>query len=499
MFYSHAHSHTHTLTLTHTHTLTHSQVILEYYIPGYSHNARPIHISDESVITVSTEPFSTGNLDNTDHSPYIPDIDPLEDHTHLPLASIREDFVSDEPEVDVSELHKALQEREGELNHHHVSSPHHSSQDLHMVLPEASQDTELVAQQNWHSQHSHTSGSQSQEPSPRLERKTGWRTSNESDSGYAPTKSQESYGHSNSQPKSQEVYTPGSTDLSFQHNSSSQGHADFPLQNRDFAGTTLTSGTLEGTGTGSQTRRSSLRKEDDHKSGSFEHPGMHKVSPFNREQELGRRSLRSNEPQDNNFALIPTRTFGAPHVTDQPQGGGTMGRGMDIPYGRGSYGGYPDRTSTALPHSMDDSFDNRARIAHQDWRRSFHSGDYNHYHDIPPYASMPGGGRYMDFHNDPFPMRTSSGRFTRPPESLNGRFLANRRGNFRLPRTISHEQMDQGVPYVGGRGHSYEDFNGPVDYYLSQPSASYFSYDNRPGGGAYGVNPATAGHVPMMG
>ena len=91
--------------------------------------------------------------------------------------------------------HPSLQS--GSLEHLDDVDPTATPTSLHMGVGGASQDIEMVTQR-WDSQNSG-----SPDPnSPHLVRKTDWRTS--SDTGYATSKSQESY--TQSQPKSQETF-----------------------------------------------------------------------------------------------------------------------------------------------------------------------------------------------------------------------------------------------------------------------------------------------------
>lgn len=170
-----------------------------------------------------------------------------------------------------------------------MTPPHHISQDLGHL--DASQDQADLSNHNWHSLTA--SSSQSQEHSPHLNRKSApssWRSNNgptardivldSQDSGYAPTKSQESYGHS----KSQEAYT---TDLSFHHSPPSQGQGDTPGQ-INYSTTTATVAQLSSEGVGSQNlsrvpKTRDTGKEDIQRKSSFDNSG--RTSLFNKPQD----------------------------------------------------------------------------------------------------------------------------------------------------------------------------------------------------------------------
>ena len=173
-----------------------------------------------------------------------------------------------------------------------MTPPHHISQDLGHLDP--SQDQGDLTNHNWHSLMA--SSSQSQEHSPHLNRKSApsWRTNggpttrdpvlDSQDSGYAPTKSQESYGQS----KSQEAYP---TDLSFHHSPSSQGQGDAPGQ-INYSTTTATVAQLSSEGVGSQTNLSRVPKTHD--------TSKEEVQPKSIFNNSGRTSL-FNKPQDSRY------------------------------------------------------------------------------------------------------------------------------------------------------------------------------------------------------
>ena len=338
--------------------------------------------------------------------------------------------------------------------------PHHGSQDLHM----ASQDIDLVTAA-WHgtSQHSssHSQDPHSQDPN------------SHSDSGFAPdpTRSQESFPL-----KSQESFGPKSQDAVFPPD---LGYS--------------TSGTPPG-GTGSQnnlsTPRSNLKK-DDHKVGFGSSPPT---------------------PQKTNGT--PTRNPHAHHMGPGSTYPVSRGKGMDIPYGNRP-GGYnfppgfhpagPYHDPKRLPGVMDESspYDNGPRLAHLEWRRAYPGGpggggEFPYHHDMPPlYGSLPPGGLMP---HDHYHHRGGSGRFSRPPEALMGHYPPKGK-DARITRAMSHERVDQLGPssfIMGQGGHpgfGHEDYSGPIEYHLSQPSPYY----DRPGG-MFPMPPAGAGpHPHMMG
>lgn len=195
-----------------------------------------------------------------------------------------------------------------------------------------------------------------QEHSPHLSRNTQrWNSASsgrdiltDPDSGYAPTKSQESYGHSQS--KSQEAYTPVSGELS----------------SPDFTPGCSSQMSLT-------TKRLNPRKEEEHKVSNGPKPHEQFLHSHESSKFINPRGGR--EPQEN-FPLTPTRSR--------------------EPFGIAPYGSYPFR-SLPPPHvgGLDSSFERRH--LHQD-RRSL---DY--YPD--PYMS-----RYYGEHSDMFhSMRPGAG------------------------------------------------------------------------------------------
>lgn len=290
-----------------------------------------------------------------------------------------------------------------------------------------------------------------QEHSPHLGGKSQrWNRAMDADSGYAPTKSQESYGHS--QPKSQEAYTSVSEDLSFQH-SSSQDYREFTSNSE--SQTNLT-------------KRTNLHKDEEQK--SFSH-------------RFGSQG-GGKEPHDN-FPITPTKSrepFGLTH---------SKSMGPDSSY-VGSYPGpYSKRGEFhSLPShgiGFDDSYERR--YPPPDYRRSFHGGDY--YPDMTAYGGRY-GGEYGDMYHS---MRQGAGRFQMRRDRLLREELS------RMQRTRSHEQMEQS-PYGSGRPPFRPGFEDdfrepgsahPMDYpHLSQPNPPYWGGFDHPG-----FNPAM--HPPMMG
>ena len=390
-------------------------------------------ISDDSAIAGSSQPFSPGNLDDDDHTHYQSELQvSLTDHV---LTSITEDdYVPDDDEQELRE----------------TVGGHHGSQDLHMMTG-ASQDTELITG-TWHgtSQHSssHSQDPHSQDPN------------SHSDSGYAPgptrsqesfpLKSQESFGH-----KSQEVFPP---DLGY--------------------GVSNSGGSPPG-GTGSQSNmnvpRSNLKKDE------------HKV-------------FGSPPTPQKSVTGTPTRS---PYMHAMGTYPASRGKGMDIPYG-GRPGGYATLPPGFHPHDpkqrspgvVDENspYDNAARLAHYEWRRAYPGpgGEYPYHHEMPMYGSLPPGGM---MHHDPY--HRGSGRFSRPPEALVGHYPPKGKDS-RMSRAKSHDRVDQPPSYVmgpGGHPISHDDYTGPMEYHLSQPSP----YFDRPGG-MFGMPPGGAGgpHLPHM-
>lgn len=426
-----------------THTI--QVVVICHDTPHYATNGglSTNSISDGSVITGSSQPFSPGNLDSDDdHTPFSADLHlSLGDHV---LTSITEDeYVPDDEQ--------RLEDPDG---------AHHGSQDLHMLTTGASQDTELITG-TWHGT-SQQSSSHSQDPHSQD-------PNSHSDSGYAPDptrsqesfplKSQESFGH-----KSQDVFPP---DLGY--------------------GVSNSGGSPPG-GTGSQhnlvARRSNLKKDEDQ---------HHKVgfgSPPNAQKSL---TGTPTKTPPYGHPLGPSSTYQFPR-----------GKGLDIPYGNraGGYppplagyqqgGSYHEHNKRLSSSSLEDSpYDNGPRLAHMEWRRAYPGGDYPYHHEMPMYGSLPPGGMLP---RDPFHHK-GSGRFSRPPEALMGHYPPKPKDS-RMSRSMSHERMDQVPSYMtgpGGRPYNHEDYSGPMEYHLSQPSP----YFDRPAG-MFGMPPGSA-HPQMMG
>ena len=354
---------------------------------------------------------------------------------HVLTSITEDDYVQDDEE-------EQLQGERGD---------HHGSQDMHMMTG-ASQDTELVTG-TWHgtSQHSssHSQDPHSQDPN------------SHSDSGYAPgptrsqesfpLKSQESFGH-----KSQEVFPP------------------------DLGYSVSNSGGSPPGGAGSHSNinvpRSNLKKDE------------HKV-------------FGSPPTPQKTMTGTPTRS---PHI--HPLGPNSSypalrGKGMDIPYSNrtGGYATLPpgfhhhDHKQRS-PGVVDENspYDSGPRLAHMEWRRAFPGGEYPYHHEMPMYGSLPPGGM---MHHDPY--HRGSGRFSRPPEALMGHYPPKGKEP-RMGRAMSHERIDQPQSFVvgpGGHPFSHEDYSGPMEYHLSQPSPFY----ERPGG-MFGMPPAGAAgpHPPHM-
>ena len=446
------------LSLSFSFPLLHTQIVVIFHDSShdqYTNDDGPLStnsISDDSAIAAgSSQPYSPGNLGDSDHTPFASELTvSLGDNV---LTSITEDEYDPDDE-------NQLQGPRG---------THHGSQDVHM----ASQDFDQVTSA-WHgtSQHSssHSQDPHSQDPN------------SHSDSGFAPDptrsqesfplKSQESFGH-----KSQDAVFP--PDLGF--------------------GASNSGGTPPGGAGGSQGNltapRSNLKK-DDHKSG-------YGISPPTPQKTMNG---------------TPTRN---PYSTTHHMGGASSaypalrGRGIDIPR-PGGYnfppgfhlppGAYHDPKQRS-PGVMDENspYDNGPRLAHLEWRPAYAGagrglgvgGEFPYHHDIPPmYGSLPPGG--MMSPHDHYHLR-GSGRFSRPPEALMGHYPPKGKDN-RMARAMSHDRIDQPGPsslMMGSGGHpfSHDDYTGPMEYHLSQPSPYY----DRPGG-MFPMPPPGAGpHPHMMG
>ena len=420
------------------------QVLLDFeFIPHYARESGggPSSLTDESVI-ISSSQFSPARIGD-DHAPY-PTGDP---HAPYPTGDPHAPYPTGDPhghsEVYVhadstaNDLLGASQEHEQELHGHHDDTSH----------LQASQDTELVVgDSTWHS------SGESQEPSPHAGRKNPrWQ---DADSGYAPTKSQESYSHSQS--KSQEVYT---TDLS-----SLDGQSDYTLQ-------ALTSSSQSSL-TKATTR--SLKKEDDtssHKGyGDYSH-GQKVQDPFTRGPEVSKYGQKGGHDA---FVQTAPRSIGVPQSRSGEFSSllGSRGPEMSHMYHGSFQEGGDIRSLPGHAQRMDEfsTYERERGRYPLDWRRSYHAGDYYH-HDMPPY------GRY-DYHELPHHVR---GRFERPTESMRSRHPQYRRieESRMLQRARSHERMDpQASPYMTARS-PWEDFRDQ-EYFLSQPNPSYFGFDNRP-------------------
>ena len=329
---------------------------------------------------------------------------------------------------------------------HAVTPPPHCDP-AHIGTSEASQDTELVA--SWHD--SQSSG----EPSPPLDRKatpprwsggvvgSAGMIMESQDSGYAPNKSQESYGHS--QPKSQEGYPSASSEMVFQ--STSQSRSDFSASSTktDFPSGSSTKPDFTKTDFAAASK---VRSDEETK------------PPFIRGADSSRFSQKGREKPDN-FALTPPRSrdsysFSSQQQQQQQAPREALHRAYPYSDGRG--------LSSSLPHP-------------QAFEESFERGRYQpvggwHYHDLPPYHPL---------QREEPPHYWGSGRFSREGAGHFPPVTSRRSDRFGgMPRTLSHERMDQPYPLPGRPGRTSEEEQS-LDYFLSQPSPSYFSYDRPPG------------------
>ena len=412
-------------------------------------------ISDESGIAAgSSQPYSPGNLGDSDHTPFASEL----------MISLGDNVLSsiNENDYDPDDEDQLQGQRE----------THHGSQDVHM----SSQDFDQVTSSAWHgtSQHSssHSQDPHSQDPN------------SHSDSGFAPDpprsqesfplKSQESFG-----PKSQDAVFP--PDLGF--------------------GASNSGGTPPGGAGGSQgnltTLRSNLKKD----------PG-YGISPPTPQKTMNG---------------TPTRN---PYSTIHHLGGASSaypasrGKGMDIPPRPGGYnfppgfhhppGTYHDPKQRS-PGVMDENsthspYDNGPRLAHLEWRRAYPGpgagGEFPSYHpDMSPmYGSLPPGGMMPSPYDHYHHSLRGSGRFSRPPEALMGHYPPKGKDS-RMARAMSHDRIDQAGPSslilgpAGGHPFSHDDYTGPMEYHLSQPSPYYDR-----SGGMFPMPPPGAGpHPHMMG
>lgn len=451
--------------------------------------------SDATMTTLPT--YSSSILGNEDHTSFSsglhdPMIDPtLPDSMIVPtLPNIEEDF----GHVELIANHQSQ-----ELHLDDVD-PSTTPTSLHLGVGGASQD------QTWPSQNSG-----SQDPSsPHLARKADWRTS--SDTGYATSKSQESY--TQSQPKSQEMFHPGSgpDGLAFSptNNSSHVGPEglEFSSSNRIASGSDHRDFTAHHHSPMDFDSRKGVRTTPtSHTSGELHYLGS-------RKEEVAKASSLKSIPQGYGHHDDPSSRFhhqnsqdtfspNLPHPLPHPAMMGGMEyppRGFEPYHGYG-YGGYP------LP-SLDEGGGTYEKQRHFDSygkRQMFMYGSpgEGHYHPAygtPPLGGLPGrhimghyGGRmgYPDIY-DP-----RAGRYVR---SHDPHYPA------RLNRSYSHERMDvtppSSLPSGGPRsrphpatgGHPLgmeEEFqSSPMDMFLSQPTTGYYSYEQHPAG---------FGGVPMVG
>ena len=449
--------HTHTDSLSLSHAPTQIVVIFhdssrDQYATDDGHLSTSSISDNPAIAAGSSQPYSPGNLGDGDHTPF----------ASVLTVSLGDGVLTSITEGDYDP------EDENQLQG--SGGTHHGSQDVHM----ASQDFDQQVNSAWHgtSQHSssHSQDPHSQDPN------------SHSDSGFAPDptrsqesfplKSQESFGH-----KSQDAVFP--PDLGF--------------------GASDSGGTPPGGAGGSQGNltapRSNLKK-DDHKSG-------YGISPPTPQKTM------NGTPTRNPYATTTHHMGGASSAYPA-----SRGKGMDIPHGNrpGGYHFPPGFHAPPGSYHMDENtspYDNGPRLAHLEWRRAYPGpggsaaggGEFPFHHDMPPmYGSLPPGAGMMPPH-DPYHIgHRGSGRFSRPPEALLGQYPPKGK-DARMTRAMSHERVDQPGPspfMVGpGGGHpfSHDDYTGPMEYHLSQPSPYY----DRPGG-MFPMPPAGAGpHPHMMG
>lgn len=467
-------------------------MILDFeFIPHYIRDTDDSTSDLPGNATMGTLPaYSSSVLSDGDHTPFSSG---LHDSMLVPtLPNIEEDFGH-------SELNGDHQSQELHLDD---VDPTTTPTSLHIGVGGASQDIDMV-NQTWHSQNSG-----SQDPnSPHLPRKTDWRTS--SDTGYATSKSQESY--TQSQPKSQETFHHGGSDGLAFSSANHSGHTgpeglDFSSTNRNGSGpdhereyahhhSPMDFDSPKGIGATPTSRASTGEHHylDSRKEGGKVVSSLKTIpQQYSHHDDPASRFHRQNS-QD-------TFSPSMPHPFPHP----AMMGGMEYPpRGYDPYHGY----GYPLP-SLDEgggAYDKQRYFDHYNKRRPMSmygsTGD-GHYH--PAYGSTPTarhmmghyGGRpgYLGDFYDP-----RAGRYVRPHDP---HYPA------RLNRSFSHERID-GTPPTSlpsslpgglprsrphpamGRPGMEEEFPGvQMEVFLSQPTTGYFSYEQHPPG---------YGGVPMMG
>lgn len=500
------------------------QVELEFsFNSPYGHNDDDDDDLPDDADTMTTLPaYSTDNLDNAHSVPrsYSSDL-------HDPIISGLEPYGTTELGMPSGDRHTPPLEHLSEVDPastptslHIGESPRgaNNSQDIENIMSGGSGGGGV-----WHSQNS---GSQSLDPSsPNLGgRKAEWRTS--SDTGYATSKSQESY--TQSQPKSQEAayhthHTPpsgsdvGALGFGTSDHPPGAGGSDGDSRHGDGYSHPHHRSSVRGTnrmdfgsGSGGGVGPKGIHGNENHHTSSNSHTPSHsKAYLGQRSKEDFSKSYRDPLqpiPQDDAMRFGVGRRQTPPggtgdsfspnqsHMSSSHSGAGGPadyppmgGRGYDGFYGYG-YGGYP-----MPPNEKQRYFD------HFKQRRptSMYGGEPGEFFHPQagggPYGSMPGpggrpmvapyGGRpppggYPDFYN---PRGGGGGRYTRPHDPHHPPHLAH---------AMSHERMDGATPsnYSGrGRRLGGVDEEFPIDMYLSQPTTSYNYNLESPGG--YGMPP----------
>lgn len=513
------------------------QVILDFeFIPHYIRDtAGPTSDLEEGIPA-----YTSSILSSDGHTPYSSGLQ-LHEPIISTLPNVEENF--DHAELGIANGdHPSL--HSGSLEHLDDVDPTATPTSLHMGVGGASQDIEMVTQ-TWDSQNSG-----SPDPnSPRLVRKADWRAS--SDTGYATSKSQESY--SQSQPKSQETFHhttseglafsttnhsahPSSEGLPFSptNHSSSEG---LPFSSTNHTVSSQEHGKFPSHRHMNHTDRTHMdhahmdRTSMNHT--PMNHTPMNRASmDFSSKSSIGDMSTsRGHTPNDEGVRvkeghLKPTsyshhddpstrfhpgsqdfspNMLHAPHHPNMPLGGMEfpLGRSFDFYHGFG----YP------LP-SLDEgggAYDKRYYDHMKRRAMSMYGSPGEHYHPGSQFGATPPGGllgRHMMSHYggrpgyaDFYDPRLAPGRFGRPHDP---HFTP------RLNRTYSHERMDgtppsslpggmrpRPHPLVNremGRGGMEEEFHAlPPEMFLSQPTTGYFNYEQPPpaagGCGGYGGMP----------
>ena len=466
------------------------QVLLDFeLIPHFIRDTTSNHIiaevegEDEHIISAPL-PYTDNVLDDEDSAPFSSNI-----HDSLlssALPSIGEDF--DDSELRISVGNHASQEL------HHLEGVDSAAMpvSIHMDPSGASQDID-IGNSTWHSQNS---GSQSQDPSD-----TGYGNSQVSYSQSQPSYSQ-------SQPKSQETPFPnsgGSDGLGFSNPSSSgmQDHKDFPPPHTH----SLPRDQQEYTPHSESSRLEFGRSKgspDSTTSGVHSSRGEHHYlttrKDDNHHSKTGRDVLKTMPPyghRDNDFVSRhgyqshDMYSPGQVHLRHPSASGldySPMGQPYDHFHSSWGYGTYP------LP-SLDEggSGYDKARYYDHFKRRSlsmysdhYHGG--SHPYSNPPPGAPPGGHMighfgghpaYHEMYNDP-----RSGRYGIRPTDPHFQPT-------RINHAYSHDRIDGAPPMGPGGMRSRPPFMGrpEEDMFLSQPTNSYFGYD-QPGAG-FGVTMMT--------